>query len=435
MHFAPDDMQNMYTYWNRGAWGVIKANLLVATSFYRPLAGLFYLPIFQLFGLNPLPYRIAIYAMLLLNIGLLYGLARQLTASRETAAFATLIGCFHSTAVLVYVSTAMIYEVLCYAFLLGALWWYVRIRSQGRALSVRELLIFALLFACALNSKEMAVVLPAMLVGYEIVYRGLRRPSLRELIPIALAGMMSAVYLGGKLFGAETLTNIAAYRPEYSVDRYLETASRYAADVLMHKEPLSDALTVAFWLVLFGIAAVLRRRNMWFGAAFAFLAYLPLNFVQPRQGFVLYIPLAGFSIYAADLLVALLDLLRLRVEYRKQIGALAFVGLLVALSLVNARSAEDFSSIRHAQRMTWHVLEEFKRIHPHAKPGSRLLLVDSPIDNSWDLYFIANLYFNDKSVKMAWTRPQKGDPIIYGDAHENFDHELRYQGEQLVQTR
>jgi hypothetical protein len=437
-HFAPDDMQNMYTYWNRGAWSVARANLLFATSFYRPLAGLFYLPLFKFFGFNPLPYRIVIYAVLWLNVWLLYCLARRITGSRETAAFATLIGCVHASLTGVYSSTSMIYEVLCFPFLIGALLYYLRARQGARTLTGRQVAALALLFACALNAKEMAVVLPAMIVVHELLYRGLRRPSARELAPVAVTGTMAVVYVLGKMLGPDSLAAMEAYRPVYTLGRFLETSRTYAGDLFL-AQPFHTANTILFWVGLFALAGVLRRRAMLFGAAFAFLAFLPLNFVPARDPFVLYIPLPGFAIYAADLIAAVTGFiaarLRLREELRLQVAALVFAACLLGLGFVHVpRTREGAATTISAEDLTWRVLQQFERVHPRARPGSRVLLVDSPIANDWDIYFIAKLYFRDPALKVAWIRPSRS-PIAYGDVHRDFDHELRFEGEQLRQVR
>lgn len=433
MHFAPDDMQNLYTYWSAGVWKVIYANLLFATSFYRPMGGLFYLPMFKVFGFNPVPYRIVISILLGTNVWLLYCFARRITGSRECAGFATPLGCFHSTATGVYGSNAMIYEVLCFSFLVGTLLYYVRIRESGRGLGFRELIILVLLFMGALNSKEMAVVLPAILVLYELLYHRSRPWMLRELGAIVLTGAMSAIYLLGKLFGANTLARFEAYRPTYTLQRYLETSGIYAGDLLLSPQPLTPAMTILFWAGLIAAAFLLRRRNMVFGAGFAFLSFLPLNFVPPREGFVLYIPLVGFAIYGADLIVFLLDRVR-RPAYRLQVAAMAFVACLGSLGYVYAgRAQEDFASMLHAQEPTWVVLKEFERLHPRLQRGAKILLTDSPIENNWDVYFIAKLYFGDRTVRAAWMR--SSNPVVYGDVHGDFDHEFRFTGPTLFQAK
>jgi hypothetical protein len=67
MHFAPDDIQNLYHYWTDGPAAVLKAVVLFASPYYRPLGGLFYLPLYSLFGFEPLAWRIVCFGLLCVN--------------------------------------------------------------------------------------------------------------------------------------------------------------------------------------------------------------------------------------------------------------------------------------------------------------------------------------------------------------------------------
>jgi hypothetical protein len=279
----------------------------------------------------------------------------------------------------------------------------------------------------------MAVVAPAMLIAYELIYHGWRRRSVGEMSAIALTATMSALYVLGKLFGANTLAKLEGYRPEYTLDRFLQTSGIYAGDLLLTPQPLRPTMTVLFWASLIAVALLLRRKTLLFGAVFAFLAFLPLNFVPPRDGFVLYIPLVGFALYGADLIQSLLDLVR-HPDYRPQLAALVFLACAVSLGYLHAgRAAEECASMLHAQGPTWTVLQELQRVHPRVQRGAKVLLTDSPIANDWDVYFIAKLYFDDPTLKAAWLR--SGKPTAYGDFSGNFDHELRFNGTTLTQTK
>ncbi len=438
--FAPDDFQNMYRYWNPGLGEVIRANLLFVTSFYRPLGAVFYLPLLHLFGFHPLPYRIVYHALLWLNLGLLYVLARRICRSRAAAGLAVLIGCFHAEAAGVYLSSSMIYEVLCFTFMVGCLIYYIRIRQSGRVLGARELGIFVLLYICALDSKEMAVVLPGILVVYELAYRPWKRPVFRELLPILLAGAMSIAYTIGKIFGADSLSRIPGYEPVYTIDQFLKTTGVYLGQLLMSGEPLAPGASLTFWAVLLALAAVFRRRAMWFGMTFAFLAFLPLNFVPPRQAFVLYIPLAGFGIYMGDLITTVVDFITARTRLsegnRSQVTAMVFAACFVAVAVIQTPPAMmKAGEISLAQQAHWKVIQELERLKPHAKPGGQLLLVDSPLEAEWDLYFIAKLYLNDHALKVAWTHAPKPRSATTGDFVGPPDNEWRFDGNKLVQVK
>ena len=79
--FAMDDPMNMGWYWRDGFWTVLWHNITFWSTAYRPLGGLYYLPIYAVFRLNPLPYRLVILAIVLANAYLSCRLAELLTGS------------------------------------------------------------------------------------------------------------------------------------------------------------------------------------------------------------------------------------------------------------------------------------------------------------------------------------------------------------------
>ncbi len=62
-YFAPDDMMNLYGAWSGSAADVLQGD--------RPLGALVYRGLFAMFGLNPLPYRVLCFALMLANTALL----------------------------------------------------------------------------------------------------------------------------------------------------------------------------------------------------------------------------------------------------------------------------------------------------------------------------------------------------------------------------
>ena len=146
------------------------------TSYYRPGGALYYLPLYHFFGLNPFPYRIVQISILALSIPIVYSLARLLASSRSVAFLAILAFCYHPyVANLVFVG-AFIYDVLCGLFYLAALTYYVHIREKGAYLRPLQLVLFLVLYICALDSKEMAVSLPVIILIYELL-KSSRWPS------------------------------------------------------------------------------------------------------------------------------------------------------------------------------------------------------------------------------------------------------------------
>src|SRR5205823_10188987 len=130
---------------------------------------LYYLPLYHFFRLDPLPYRIVQISILAALIPIAYHLARVLADFRSVAFLAVLALCYHPyVANLVFVG-AFIYDVLCGFFYLAALTYYIHFREQGVCLCPAQLLIFLLPFVLALDSKEMAVTLPVIILTYEFL--------------------------------------------------------------------------------------------------------------------------------------------------------------------------------------------------------------------------------------------------------------------------
>src|SRR4051812_48143557 len=180
-------MMNMAGYWRMKPANLAASHVLLWRNFYRPMGGVFYLPLFYTFGFQPAPYHVVILAILLLNMYLVYRLAILLRAGELPAALAALVSCYHATLSNLTYNIAFVYDVLCGCFYLGALVYYIRIRESGRALGPRQVAAFLALYLCALNSKEMAVTLPVMLLVYEWLYH--RPASLRGCIAAALLNL------------------------------------------------------------------------------------------------------------------------------------------------------------------------------------------------------------------------------------------------------
>ncbi|MEI9976696.1 MAG: hypothetical protein WDO73_34335 [Ignavibacteriota bacterium] len=168
VRFSPDDMMNIDNfYWSPGVWRLFYSQFLI----WRGL-----LPADGRSLLSPHPLRLGTQSGAVSRGALpgaggeclaVYRLARRLGAEEWAAWLAALVACYHAGLANLYYNTAFVYDALCGCFYLAAAVYYCRIRGSGRRLSVRQIAIFAGLFLCALNSKEMALTLPAILLVYE----------------------------------------------------------------------------------------------------------------------------------------------------------------------------------------------------------------------------------------------------------------------------
>jgi len=148
---------NLGFYWRRGLPGSMADVVLLWRNAYRPMGAAFYLPIYDTFGMNPLPYRVAVMAILAANIFLSWRIARLVTKSMAAATLTAVLVTAHASMLSIYYNTSMIYDVLAFFFTALMLWIYVRGRERG-TLTWMESLAVILIYLAAINSKEIAVV-------------------------------------------------------------------------------------------------------------------------------------------------------------------------------------------------------------------------------------------------------------------------------------
>ena len=315
--FREDEMMNLWMYWYPGALQSVLGLAEFWTSFYRPGGALYYLPLYHFFGLNPFPYRIVQISILALSIPTAYYLARLLASSRVIAFLAVLAFCYHPyVANLVFVG-AFIYDVLCGFFYLAALTYYVHLRKQDICLRPVQLLIFLFLYVLALDSKEMAVTLPAIVLIYEVLksprwasWNAFLSWSWRCAAPSLMAGAVTAIYLYGKLYGGGSLTRLDPYRPRYSWHQFVEANAKFLGDLFFAKNAITPKTFWIFWAAIFIYAAFRRDRMVRLMAVWVVIVPLPIAFLLPiRGGGCLYLLLFGWAMIFAKVACDLIALI------------------------------------------------------------------------------------------------------------------------------
>ena len=238
--FAVDDIGNMAHYYRAGPLALAVSQFTVWRGDYRPMGGLFYVPILTFAGLNPVPYQAALLAILLANAYLVFRFARRLGVGELAAGLAALVVCYHAGLHNLYYNAACVYDVLCCFFFLAAFLYYLRIRENGGVPGARQIALFLALDLCALNSKEMAVTLPALLLIFEWIYR---RPALTDRSSLLAwlrgparvvlwATALTALDIYGKLYGPDALVNADAYRPVFTLGRMRDFQRLSLGDLL-----------------------------------------------------------------------------------------------------------------------------------------------------------------------------------------------------------
>lgn len=436
VQFSPDDMMNIDNfYWTPGPWRLFYSQFLLWRGYYRPMGGLFYYPIYSLAGLNPAPYHVGLTLLALVNVYLIYRLALRLGSGSLAAGLAALVVCYHAGLANLYYNTAFVYDALCGLFFAASLVYYTGLRNRGEQLTGRRLVYFLSLLVCALNSKEMALTLPGVLIAYEWIYQSAGR---RQWRPAIIAGVLTLANLYGKLFGVEALTG-PGYSPVFSWQRVIDYQKTFLADAAFWNA--GAAGVIGFWIVVtylawrVGASPVLR-----FAWALLLLTPVPIEFLPGKSQACLFIPMLGLALFVTPLFTgisqACAKLLAAEPIFRR-LGPASLTGLLLTAGVFywgreNLHRQRVFVKpvMEALGEQTAGVIAQFRAVHPQVRPGSHVVFLNDPF-TAWDMQFIADLWFHDRSVIVHL---QRLNPVPEGDvarAAAVFD----YRDGKLVRVR
>ena len=419
--FTGDDLMNLNFHLTPSFARLVLSNLTYWTTAYRPMGGILYVAIYRLAGFHPMPFRAVCFALLLLNLWLLYRVCLRLTERREVALLATLLVSYHAWLVNLYYSTGTIYELLCFAFYWAAFDYYAGVRQAGKTLRLRQWAVFLALYICALNSKELAVTLPLAILCYEWIWHRLKG-GVRG---VAIAALVTLPYVVGKLTGPDSLAANPLYRPAISPARYLHTFHLYLNVLFYQDHFFRDANTILVVVAMLALAIWQRSRPLLFAWCFILFSVLPFIFVPHYSGFFLYLPMAGWALYAA----AALETLRVRFA-RALPPAVLFLG--VALALAPAHTHESRKTMQvftSADLPTTETIAQLQQVQPSLPKGAHLFFESDPFPpQTFSLVFLVRLFYRDLTIEVA--RAKDGDAAD----SRHFDAVFRWDDGKLVKV-
>jgi len=267
-----------------------------AENNFRPVGHLYFREGGQWFGLDFPKYVLVAQLFHLLNVWLVWVLARKLGSPPWATAAACVFFAFHMALFDAVWKPMYIFDVLCTTLSLASIILYAQ---------RRWILSFAT-FWLAYKAKELAIVLPLVLACYEIWF-GKRR--WQPLIPFFLVSLSFGVQ--GLLFNPNRDND---YTFRFSAGALARTSEYYAGRVFL----------VPYLGFMLPVAALwMRNRRVWFGVAVMGLFVAPLLFLPGRLfSAYCYLPFAGLAVTFAGLaeasqpmVVAVFFLLWLPVDY------------------------------------------------------------------------------------------------------------------------
>jgi hypothetical protein len=353
------------------------------------------------------------------------------------------------------VDTGTVYDLLCFLFYFAALVCYLRARQSGRYLGWRQWPAFAALYICALDSKEMAVTLPVLVGVYELLYHPppsfrwavLRQWLAREGRGAWTTGLLTLPYVIGKTQAGPLVGN-PAYQPVFSLAVFMRQWADFLQQIFQDRQRFDPAKIVLLWLLLLALAWRLKMPGLKFCWIHIIVSMLPIIFLPVhRSGFVLYIPLVGWAIYAATALAAarqwVLERIRRSSRGRRKARAWGpvhpsqvalFLGTAALLAPVRQQVAPDAVWLGKVQLQVRSLIEPLSRWHPVLPRGSRILFLDDflPPDD-WMFQSAIRLYYRDHSLRADRLRQLGKRPSEVALA--SYDYVFTFDGLRLRQTK
>jgi len=413
MYFTSDDAGNVYYYVQRSHWQALYNNIFFWTSFRRPLAGLVYLVLYDLFGLTyPLPYYLTGFVIFSVNLSLLYWLLVRVTGNGFLAAVATALASVHQEIADVWYNFGALYELLAFCGVMAGFHLYLSF-LEAPAGPRRKRLYWATLAAyiLAINGKEAAVVFPALLFAYEAVYR-IRWQTIGQKLRQILARLapffaVAAVCTAGKTLGSEALwRDNPLYRYQFDW-ALIENLRGYMEVALLRNFSLPAWRLTLVLAASLALALLLRNRHMVFGWLYFLIALLPVLGLPRVWGLFLYIPLVGMALYFTSLLfevgsllgASLLSFFMPRWKLRRQIAWPALAAMLVLLGVFHyGRFFETVDKVflAPARERAIFANQLFARF-PELPDRAGLLILNSPLED-WTLHMTIWLHYGKLGI-------------------------------------
>lgn len=163
--------------------------LIAPDAVFRPVPDLYYYVLARTAGLRFTPYVAAIQLLHLMNVFLVWLLARTLGASRTGACAGAALFAFHAAMMWIYWRPMYVFDLLCATFALLTLLAYLR----------GPLILSLILFWVALKSKEVVVFLPLVMIAHEWFFEKRRWKRVAPFLAVsALFGIWALAYNSGR---------------------------------------------------------------------------------------------------------------------------------------------------------------------------------------------------------------------------------------------
>lgn len=281
-----------------------------ASPYFMPLANAIFLLCYKVFKLEPAPYHITIMLTHIINVLLVYYVAKRLTHNAIAAFTASILFGISPATAEPAVYIAAFHHALATSFIMIAFLFFIRFQESAKP---RCYLLSLLFYLLALLTKQIAITTPILLLAYE--YLQTRKPIPKKALlkygPFIVA---SLIYLTSNKSIADTNYTYAPIQEKYyqigmhivsnyfDYLRYMALPFDAVAQATEHHLflPLNalysfskNAVFIAFIVLL--MAGIFKKRRLLFFFLWSTISLLPiLPFKFPVQSRYAYLPAVGF---------------------------------------------------------------------------------------------------------------------------------------------
>jgi hypothetical protein len=412
-HFSADDPQNMSWAWRDGFWLVIWHNITFWSTAYRPMGQIYYLSIFKIFGMNPLPYRAGLISIAVINACLSARLGTLLSGSRVVGLLTGLLAGARASMAELYFQNDIVYDALAYFFSMLTLIRYVSIRKMGEVPQWRQSGLIAVLYVAALDSKEISITVAGFVLAYEVLFHqpsGIREWWKREgRLPLLLL-LIGGVYMAGKLLGPDSLKNVGDYKLHLSLRTYLENTRAQWKDLFYLDSFSSSELVVGVAILLLVLLFFRKSPALRWCSFYILAANLPIAFIRLRIGVQLYLPWFGWALMLAIVSTEFIGIVsraaarsdpELPADQVRLMSLLLWIGA-IAFQNQQAWLGQPALVLKSQDQTSW-VISQIQALPFHPPPGGSVLFLEDPLVD-WATAEISQLVWNDHSVSILLAR-------------------------------
>jgi hypothetical protein len=450
-YFTADDGGNlvhMHEYWENGLASMAGSVLRVFTGTYRPLGGIYYFALYRIAGLNPFPFRAVCLTLMLCNLMIAFAFLRRMSNSPSAAFIGAILLARHPALLWLFYSSGTIYEILCFLFYCSTLLLYSKWRQEGVAvLGWKRVAVLLVLNALALDSKEMAMTLPAALLLIELLcfsgqfgwptpakvldfFRGRGRV-------ILATSILTALTIAFKVLSHNPLSDDPRYAI-HSLSSVFDATRGYHA-ALLYGDLFHGIHTFPLFLLWAGILSAgfgLKSRSMKMGFGLVLISMAPVCVISPRGGYMLYLPLIGWALLISSFLVAVGGLVieHFAVRYRQGLSIASALTVAVLIAVVHDKLMSPYiSPIRQEQQECRRIIQQMRDLVPRISGDTFLLLQNDSLPPGWGLTFLTQLAYGTPRVLLERTKMM--DHHLSSAEMGLYDHVFIDDGVRLRETR